>query len=141
MIRLHLNEAQRRLWLGAEAAGLGAGTPYGVYDVAANAGRVPAGTDHDTAAFAVQPIRTWWRNAGQPAYPAATRLRPASPAMRLAGPAGTRLSGWTLAGRSGAGHPGQRGRSALAESSVSVWTTDERLNTAMPAMASAPPAS
>src|SRR6266851_4160178 len=53
---------------------LGKVTPYGVYDMAANAGWVSVGTDHDTAAFAVQAIRTWWRNAGQPAYPAATRL-------------------------------------------------------------------
>jgi hypothetical protein len=49
-------------------------TPYGVYDVGANTGWVSAGTDHDTAAFAVQTIRTWWQQAGQPAYPAATRL-------------------------------------------------------------------
>src|SRR5258706_4814544 len=53
---------------------LGKVTPYGVYDVAANAGWVSVGTDHDTAAFAVQAIRTWVRNAGHPAYPAATRL-------------------------------------------------------------------
>ena len=53
---------------------LGKVTPYGVYDLAANTGWVSVGTDHDTAAFAVQAIRTWWRNAGQPAYPAATRL-------------------------------------------------------------------
>ena len=49
-------------------------TPYGVYDVAANAGWVSVGTDHDTAAFAVQTVRTWWQKAGQPAYPGATRL-------------------------------------------------------------------
>src|SRR5487761_1421928 len=49
-------------------------TPYGVYDVGANSGWVSVGTDHDTAAFAVQTIRTWWRKAGQPAYPHATRL-------------------------------------------------------------------
>ena len=49
-------------------------TPYGVYDVGANAAWVNVGTDHDTAAFAVQTIRTWWPKAGQPAYPAATRL-------------------------------------------------------------------
>src|SRR5512142_2497548 len=53
---------------------LGKVTPYGVYDIAANAGWVSVGTDHDTAAFAVQTIRTWWRKAGQPAYPDATRL-------------------------------------------------------------------
>jgi hypothetical protein len=53
---------------------LGKVTPYGVYDIAANAGWVSVGTDHDTAAFAVQTIRTWWQKAGQPAHPAATRL-------------------------------------------------------------------
>ena len=53
---------------------LGKVTPYGVYDVAANAGWVSVGTDHDTAAFAVQTIRIWWQKAGQPAYPGATRL-------------------------------------------------------------------
>jgi len=49
-------------------------TPYGVYDVGANSGWVSVGTDHDTAAFAVQAIRTWWQKAGRPAYPDATRL-------------------------------------------------------------------
>ena len=38
-------------------------TPYGVYDVGANAGWVSVGTDHDTASFAVQTIRTWWQKA------------------------------------------------------------------------------
>src|SRR6266568_2931839 len=52
---------------------LGKVTPYGVYDIAANAGWVSVGTDHATAAFAVQAIRTRWQNAGQPACPAATR--------------------------------------------------------------------
>jgi len=54
--------------------GKGKVTPYGVYDVGANSGWVPVGTDHDTAAFAVQTIRTWWQKAGQAAYPDATRL-------------------------------------------------------------------
>src|SRR5712691_6686139 len=53
---------------------LGKVTPYGVYDVGANSGWVSVGTDHDTAAFAVQTIRTWWQKAGRPAYPDATRL-------------------------------------------------------------------
>ena len=53
---------------------LGKATPYGVYDVAANAGWVNVGTDHDTAAFAVESIRRWWQTAGQPAYPGAARL-------------------------------------------------------------------
>jgi DDE family transposase len=53
---------------------LGKVTPYGIYDVAANAGWVSVGTDHDTAAFAVATIARWWQTVGQPAYPAATRL-------------------------------------------------------------------
>ena len=32
------------------------------------------GTDHDTAAFAVDTIKTWWRNAGRILHPNATRL-------------------------------------------------------------------
>jgi Rhodopirellula transposase DDE domain len=53
---------------------LGKVIPYGVYDVAANAGWVNVGTDHDTAAFAVESIRRWWNAGGRPAYPAARRL-------------------------------------------------------------------
>src|SRR5271165_4835527 len=60
-------------------------TPYGVYDVGANTGWVSVGTDHDTAAFAVQTIRTWWQKAGQPAYPDATRLLMAELAALAAG--------------------------------------------------------
>ncbi len=53
---------------------LGKAVPYGVYDVAANAGWVNVGTDGDTAAFAVESIRRWWQAVGQPGYPDATRL-------------------------------------------------------------------
>ena len=53
---------------------LGKVTPYGVYDVAANAGFVNVGTDHDTAAFAVESLRRWWQAAGAARYPAAARL-------------------------------------------------------------------
>ncbi len=49
-------------------------TPYGVYDVTANAGWVSVGTDHDTAAFAVATIGQWWDQVGRAAYPGATRL-------------------------------------------------------------------
>jgi hypothetical protein len=45
--------------------------PYGVYDVLRNSGFVNVGQDHDTAAFAVESIRRWWRQEGQAAYPAA----------------------------------------------------------------------
>lgn len=53
---------------------LGRAVPYGIYDLAANAGWVSVGIDHDTAAFAVQTIRTWWHSVGAPRYPAAGRL-------------------------------------------------------------------
>ena len=53
---------------------LGKVIPYGIYDVAANAGFVNVGTDHDTAQFAVESVRRWWHAAGQAAYPAASRL-------------------------------------------------------------------
>jgi Rhodopirellula transposase DDE domain len=53
---------------------LGKAIPYGVYDVAANAGWVNVGTDHDTAAFAVESIRRWWNAAGRSAWPQARRL-------------------------------------------------------------------
>ena len=53
---------------------LGKAIPYGVYDVAANAGWVNVGTDHDTAAFAVESIRRWWTAMGRAAYPHARRL-------------------------------------------------------------------
>jgi hypothetical protein len=52
----------------------GKAIPYGIYDVTADAGWVNVGTDHDTAAFAVESIRRWWQAAGQAAYPAARRL-------------------------------------------------------------------
>ncbi len=54
--------------------GLGRVTPYGVYDLAANAGWVNVGIDHDTAAFAVESIRRWWRDAGRDRYPHTGRL-------------------------------------------------------------------
>ncbi|WP_030941179.1 MULTISPECIES: ISAzo13 family transposase, partial [Streptomyces] len=53
---------------------LGKAIPYGVYDLAANTGWINVGTDHDTAAFAVESIRRWWNDQGQAAYPQATRL-------------------------------------------------------------------
>ena len=53
---------------------LGRAVPYGVYDLAANAGWVSVGVDHDTAAFAVQTIRRWWQEVGCIRYPQAARL-------------------------------------------------------------------
>ena len=43
-------------------------------DLTANAGWVNVGIDHDTPDFAVQSIRTWWRQMGSRAYPKAREL-------------------------------------------------------------------
>ncbi|WP_424738984.1 ISAzo13 family transposase [Mycobacterium sp.] len=53
---------------------LGKANPYGVYDVGANTGWVSVGTDHDTAAFAVNTIGTWWAQVGKTLHPKASRL-------------------------------------------------------------------
>ena len=53
---------------------LGRAVPYGIYDLAANAGWVSVGIDNDTAAFAVQTIRRWWQDVGHVHYPLARRL-------------------------------------------------------------------
>lgn len=55
-------------------AELGKVAPYGVFDVTANQGWVSVGVDHDTAEFAVESIRRWWREMGRPLYPNAKRL-------------------------------------------------------------------
>ncbi|MBV9286207.1 MAG: ISAzo13 family transposase [Hyphomicrobiales bacterium] len=53
---------------------LGRAVPYGVYDLAANAGWVSVGVDHDTAAFAANAIRSWWKLMGRQRYPNASSL-------------------------------------------------------------------
>jgi hypothetical protein len=53
---------------------LGKVAPYGVYDPTHNTGWVNVGTDHDTAAFAVESIRRWWNMMGRQLYPHAQRL-------------------------------------------------------------------
>ena len=53
---------------------LGKVTPYGVYDIAADAGWVSVGITHDTAEFAVAAIRTWLEKMGRTRYPAAREL-------------------------------------------------------------------
>ena len=55
-------------------AELGKAIPYGVYDMTANAGWVSVGVDHDTAQFAVQTLRTWWRQMGRRQYGQAREL-------------------------------------------------------------------
>jgi hypothetical protein len=53
---------------------LGRANPYGVYDLANNEAWVSVGTDHDTASFAVETIRRWWKTMGSEAYPTASHL-------------------------------------------------------------------
>ena len=53
---------------------LGRAVPYGIYDLASNAGWVSVGITHDTAAFAVQTICRWWQEIGRARYPEATEL-------------------------------------------------------------------
>lgn len=53
---------------------LGKAIPYGIYDVNANSGWVTVGSDHDTSAFAVNTLRTWWNTIGSLRYPHATKL-------------------------------------------------------------------
>jgi hypothetical protein len=48
--------------------------PYGVYDLGRNTGWVSVGVDHDTAEFAVESIRRWWRWMGRRSYQNAKRL-------------------------------------------------------------------
>jgi hypothetical protein len=53
---------------------LGKATPYGVYDLLQNQGWVSVGIDHDTAQFAVNSIRRWWREMGEQRFPRAREL-------------------------------------------------------------------
>ena len=52
----------------------GGATPYGIYDLSRNSGWVSVGMDHDTAQFAVETIRRWWRSMGHPTYPEADAI-------------------------------------------------------------------
>jgi len=53
---------------------LGKAVPYGIYDVAANAGFVSVGITSDTAEFAVEAIRSWLGRMGRQRYPKAQEL-------------------------------------------------------------------
>ncbi len=71
---------------------LGVVIPYGIYDLAANTGWVNVGTDHDTAAFAIESVRRWWHARGRADYPAARRLLVTADA---GGSNGYRTRAWT----------------------------------------------
>ncbi len=46
----------------------------GGYDIGRNQGWVNVGMDKDTAEFAVESIRRWWRSAGAESYPEAKQI-------------------------------------------------------------------
>ena len=70
---------------------LGRAIPYGVYDLGTNTGWVSVGMDHDTAEFAVETIRRWWRWMGRKHYPQAQPLLITADA---GGSNGSRLRWW-----------------------------------------------
>ena len=53
---------------------LGKVAPYGVYDIGKNKGWVSVGISKDTAEFAVNSIRTWWRVMGKDKYKKSKQL-------------------------------------------------------------------
>lgn len=77
-----LTEWARRLFLASEVLALGYGgvtaigcaTHLGVYDLKQNEARVSVGISHDSGEFAVQTVRTWWKEMGVQKYPPATSL-------------------------------------------------------------------
>jgi hypothetical protein len=71
----------------------GKALPYGVYDTGQNRAVVNVGVTHDTAEFAVESIRRWWKLAGRRSYPAAGRLLICADA---GGSNGNRLRAWKL---------------------------------------------
>ncbi len=71
----------------------GKAIPYGVYDIKANEGWVNIGIDHDTAEFAVESIRRWWKLLGKRRYPDAHRLMIAADG---GGSNGSRVKLWKI---------------------------------------------
>jgi hypothetical protein len=53
---------------------VGKAIPYGVYDIGDNTAYVSVGKTHDTSAFAVASIETWWLRMGRARYPGAKEL-------------------------------------------------------------------
>src|SRR5229473_401292 len=71
----------------------GKALPYGVYDSGQNRAVVNVGITHDTAEFAVESIRRWWKLDGQKSYLAAKRLLICADA---GGSNGNRLRSWKV---------------------------------------------
>ena len=73
----------------------GKAIPYGVYDLSRDEGWVSVGIDHDTASFAVNAVRRWWKLMGRPTYPDADSLLITADAGGSNGPR-VRLWKWEL---------------------------------------------
>jgi hypothetical protein len=73
----------------------GKAIPYGIYDLSRDEGWVSVGIDHDTASFAVNAIRSWWKHMGRSAYSASPHLLITADAGGSNGPK-TRLWKWEL---------------------------------------------
>ena len=73
--------------------GRGKAVPYGAYDIARNRAVVNVGISHDTAEFAVESIRRWWRLDGRRLYRDARRLLICADS---GGSNGHRLRAWKL---------------------------------------------
>ena len=71
----------------------GKALPYGIYDSGQNRAVVNVGVTHDTAEFAVESIRRWWKLDGRKTYPSARRLLICADA---GGSNGNRLRAWKL---------------------------------------------
>ena len=70
---------------------VGVGIPYGLYDVQRNQGMVNVGTSHDTAEFAVESVRQWWRRVGSHYYPKTSKILVCADG---GGSNGSRSRGW-----------------------------------------------
>ena len=73
--------------------GVGKAIPYGTYDIQQNSGMVNVGITHDTAEFAVESIRRWWKLIGRMEYPEAEKLLICADG---GGSNGSRVKAWKL---------------------------------------------
>ena len=73
--------------------GIGKAIPYGTYNVEKNNGMVNVGITHDTAEFAVESIRRWWKLMGMREYSGAKKLLICADS---GGSNGSRVRAWKL---------------------------------------------
>ena len=101
---------------------LGKAIPYGIYDVGANTGWVTVGTDHDTSAFAVATLRSWWETIGRTRYPTAGRLLICADG---GGSNGSRVRAWKIELAAFAAETGLRVTVAHLPPGTSKWNKIE----------------